>query len=66
MEALVQRMLALLDNVEGTYTCTCGRGLRVGLSTELWQTKLELQALLGNTSAKDEERSRFAFLEVDE
>ncbi len=76
MIPLVRRLLALLDNVEGTYTCRCGRGLKVGLSGELWQTKLLIKAKLHegcNTGDLDnpeatptsEEGTRFSLIEVD-
>ncbi len=67
MNDLIRRLLSLLDGVEGTYTCRCGRGLKVGVSGELWQAKLQLERLLGEpVTATPEERSRFSLLEVDE
>lgn len=67
MNDLVRRMLALLDGVEGTYTCRCGRGLKVGLSSELWHVRRELTAMLekGAEPLEGEEGTRFALLEVD-
>ncbi len=68
VEDLTLRILALLEGVEGTYTCQgCRRGLRVGLSTELWRTAVALRLALGQGPAvTPEEASRFALLEVDE
>ncbi len=66
----MRRLLSLLDGVEGTYTCKCGRGLKVGVSGELWQTKLQLESQLQLSDVPalttDEERSRFSLLEVDD
>ncbi len=61
-------MLGLLHGIEGTYTCTCGRGLKVGVSSELWHVKLKIEQELetGNVeSTTAEERSRFTLLEVE-
>jgi hypothetical protein len=46
MNELVRRMLSLLDGVEGTYTCRCGRGLKVGTSSELWHVRRQITQLL--------------------
>ncbi len=65
-EALTRRLLALLDCVEGNYTCRCGRLLKVGVSSELWQVASALKRALETTEeASPEEQSRFSLLEVD-
>lgn len=65
-ETLALRLLSLLEGVEGSYTCLCSRRLKVGLSSELWETAVRLKAALGDSAPlAGEETSRFALIEVE-
>jgi hypothetical protein len=64
---LVDRLLALIEGVEGTYTCMCSRRLRVGNSLELMTVVAALRRLQADEEidASAPNTSRFALLEID-
>ena len=64
-KALVRRLVALVQGLEGPVTCACRRVYRVGTSSEI---KSVCEALIALDDMRPEvpETSRFALLEVDQ
>jgi hypothetical protein len=65
--ALINKTLALIEGLEGSYKCSCGRYYRVGNSAELSRTVRQIKGILAthNVVEVTPDTTRFALIEID-
>ena len=62
---LVDRLLSLLDGLNGTYTCLCSRRMKLGTTAEV-KDVCEAIRKLQVEKPKQSELQRFNLLEIDD